>query len=141
MELEPHPRQNGRMRLRTLTYAGALSAVVLVLGALLVSRLVPSSASDGKIEPVVISPAGLTQPSTSETSAVSPGPGHFDPTETPTSPDATTPETSARTAPPVVKSPTSPRPSQVKPTPKPVDDDDDDDDDDAGANDDDDDDD
>lgn len=120
------------MRPRALISAGVLCAVVLVLGGLLIGRLLPSSGSDGRIEPVIISPAGLTVPDSTATSPASP-PGA---TPTPT-------QTTATKAPPPKTTPTvtpaPPKPSQIKPKPKPVDDDDDDDDDDDRDDDDDDD--
>ncbi|GAA3547581.1 hypothetical protein AFL01nite_22590 [Aeromicrobium flavum] len=99
------------MRPRPLLTIAVVAALVLVLGGLLVDRLLPADGSDGTVEPVVISPAGLTR---------SGGPTATAPPASP----AATPPTTPPTARPTTPAPT--QPTQVKPRPRPVDEDDDD---------------
>lgn len=104
------------MSRRPALTAIALGAVVLVLGGLLAGRLTPGAGSSGPVEPVVISPAGLTvtsEATTAPTADVTPS----------------TPAPSRTTAPPRVEpsAPVATTPTRVLPKPQPLDDDDDDD--------------
>lgn len=121
------------MRLRPLLTACAVGVVVLALGALLVARLMPASGTDGRIEPVILTPVGVSAAPSDGPSVVT------EPTPTPTSPSATPPPRPRVTPPPPRRAVVpKPKPKPVKPSPRPVDDDDDDDDDDDGDDDDDD---
>lgn len=118
------------MRLRPLLAACAVGVVVLALGGILVGRLMPASGTDGRIEPVILTPVGASAT----------------PTDEPTATERTAPAPTATTPPPR-STPTAepprrtavPKPKPIRPSPRPVDDDDDDDDDDDGRDDDDDD--